>query len=126
MLRTSAEETAEPRREAGNEVDVDIELDDDPRAVTPRPAFSDALDGDRDARGFFEGLSYRHQLRCVPSMEGARTAETRRRRTTPAVSMLAEGRTWRSEARGQQPRRTAATQVRRHGPFFRSGCYSSC
>jgi Bacteriocin-protection, YdeI or OmpD-Associated len=126
MLRVSAEEPERRRREAGNEVDVDIELDDDPREVTPPPAFSDALDGDRDARGFFEGLSYRHQLRSVPSMEGARTAETRRRRTTPAVSMLAEGRTWRSGARGQQPKRTAATQVRGHGPFFRSGCYSSC
>ena len=93
MLPVSAENRQSAGVVAGNEVDVDIELDNEPREVTAPPDFREALDGDRDAGRFFEGLSYSHQLRYVLSVEGAKTAETRQRRITRAVGMLREGRT---------------------------------
>jgi len=93
MLPVSAENRQSAGVVSGNEVDVDIELDNEPREVTAPPDFSEALDGDRDARLFFEGLSYSHQLRYVLSIEGAKTAETRQRRIAKAVGMLREGRT---------------------------------
>jgi len=93
MLPVSAENRQSAGVVSGNEVDVDIELDNEPREVAAPPDFSEALDGDRDARLFFEGLSYSHQLRYVLSIEGAKTAETRQRRIAKAVGMLREGRT---------------------------------
>ncbi len=50
------------------------------------------LDGDADARRFFDGLSYSHKQRHVLSIEGAQTAETRERRIAKAVEMLRQGR----------------------------------
>src|ERR1700730_11544416 len=61
---------------AGDEVDVEIELDTEPREVTMPPDFRDALDRDADARRFFDGLSKSSKQRVVLSIEGAKTAET--------------------------------------------------
>ena len=75
------------------EVDVDIELDTQPREVTEPPDFKDALDQDADARRFFDSLSFSNKNRFVFSIEDAKTAETRQRRIAKAVSTLREGRT---------------------------------
>jgi hypothetical protein len=77
---------------SGDEVDVDIELDTEPRELTVPADFSDALDRDAEARRFFDGLSYTNRGRFVLSIEGAKTAETRQRRIDKAVSTLKEGR----------------------------------
>jgi len=77
---------------AGDEVDVDIELDAEPREVTVPPDFSDALDRDPDARRFFDGLSYSQKQWFVLGVEEAKTAETRQRRIDKAVARLREGR----------------------------------
>ena len=77
---------------AGDEVDVDIELDAEPREVTVPPDFSDALDRDPDARRFFDGLSYSQKQWFVLGIEEAKTAETRQRRIDKAVARLREGR----------------------------------
>ena len=61
----------------GDEVDVDIELDTEPREVTVPPDFADALDGYADARCFFDELSYNNKRRYVLSIEDAKTAESR-------------------------------------------------
>ena len=73
-------------------MDVDIELDTEPRELTVPPDLTDALDRDADARRFFDGLSYSKRQRYVLSVEGAKTAETRQRRIAKAVGMLREGR----------------------------------
>ena len=77
---------------AGDEVDVDIELDTEPREVMVPPDFADVLDRDAEARRYFDGLSYSNKQRFVISIEEAKTAETRQRRIAKAVSMLREGR----------------------------------
>jgi Bacteriocin-protection, YdeI or OmpD-Associated/Domain of unknown function (DUF1905) len=91
MLPVSAEIRERAGVAAGDEVDVDIELDAAPREVTVPPDFADALDRDADARRFFDGLSYSNKRRHVLSIEEAKTAETRQRRIANAVSMLREG-----------------------------------
>jgi len=77
---------------AGQEVDVDLELDTEPREVTVPPDLRAALDGDPAAARFFDGLSYSNRLRHVLSIEDAKTPETRQRRIDKAVAALAEGR----------------------------------
>ena len=93
MLPLSAENRERAGVAAGDEVDVDVELDLEPREVTVPPDFTDALDRDADARRCFDGLSYSRKLRYVLSITDARTAETRRRRIAQTVDALREGRT---------------------------------
>lgn len=91
MLPVSAEVREGAHVAAGDEVDVDIEPDTEPREVIVPPDFVDALDQDADAKRFFEGLSYSHKRRWVLSIEEAKTAETRQKRIAKAVSELREG-----------------------------------
>ncbi len=92
MLPVSAEHRLSAGIAAGDAVEVDIELDTEPRAVTVPPDFADALAADAEAQRFFAGLSYSHQLRHVLAIEQAKTAETRQRRIAAAVTLLRAGR----------------------------------
>lgn len=92
MLPVSAEVREAAGVAAGDEVDVTLELDTAPREVTVPPDFAAALDGDDQARRFFDGLSYSNKRRFVLSIEGAKTAETRQRRIEKAVASLSAGR----------------------------------
>ncbi len=76
---------------AGDEVDVDLEIDTEPREVTVPADFAAALDREPDARRFFDGLSYSNRLRHVLSIEDAKTPETRQRRIEKSVATLREG-----------------------------------
>jgi len=57
LLGISAEVRAAAGVQAGDEVDIDIELDTEPREVAVPPDFTDALAGDPAAKTFFHGLS---------------------------------------------------------------------
>jgi len=92
MLPVSAEVRENAGVVAGDEVDVDIELDTEPREVSLPPDFADALDRDADARRFFDGLSHSNKRRLLIPIEEAKTAETRERRIAKTVTMLREGR----------------------------------
>ncbi len=92
MLPISAENRANAGVVAGDEVDVDIVLDTEPREVTVPPEFKDALDSNAGTRQYFDDLSYSNKLRYVLSINEAKTAETRQRRIAKAVSELREGR----------------------------------
>lgn len=92
LLPVSAENRERAGVEAGDEVEVDIDLDTEPREVTVPPDFKDALDRDADARRFFDRLSKSSKQRVVLSIEGAKTTETRLRRLNKAISELREGR----------------------------------
>ncbi len=92
MLPVSAEVRERAGVAAGDEVDVEITLDTEPREVTVPPDLAEALDHDADARRFFAGLSYSNQQRIVLPIAEAKTAETRQRRIAKAISMLREGR----------------------------------
>ncbi len=88
--------SADVRRQAGvaggDELDVDIELDTEPRKVAVPDDFAAALDADAEAKGFFDKLPYSHQRRHVLAIDDAKTPETRQRRIAKAVAMLREGR----------------------------------
>lgn len=78
---------------AGDEVDVELQLDTAPREVVVPPDFAAALAADSDAQRFFDGLSYSNKRRLVLQIEGAKTEETRQRRIATTVDKLREGRT---------------------------------
>jgi hypothetical protein len=91
--------SAEVRRHAGvaggDEVDVDIEVDTEPREVAVPPDFAaalaTALAADANARRAFDGLSYSARLRHVLAIDGAKTDDTRQRRIAKAVATLGAG-----------------------------------
>jgi uncharacterized protein DUF1905/bacteriocin resistance YdeI/OmpD-like protein len=92
MVGVSAEVREAAGVAAGDDVDVDLELDTQPREVTVPPDFAEALDRDADARRFFDGLSYSNKRRFVLPIEQATSDEVRQRRIAKAVSTLHEGR----------------------------------
>jgi hypothetical protein len=91
MLPVSTEIRAHAGVAAGDEVDVDLALDTEPRTVSIPPDFAGALDGDAVARRGFDGLSYSNQRRLVLAIEAAKTAETRQWRIASTVNMLRAG-----------------------------------
>jgi hypothetical protein len=72
---------------AGDEVTVDLILDDKPRSVDVPSDLAAALAADAAAAERFQSLSYSNQRRHVLAVTGARTEETRSRRI---ASVLAE------------------------------------
>ena len=91
MLPVSAEHRTGAGIAAGDQVDVDLELDTQPREVTVPEDLSAALDADPAAKAFFDGLSYSNKLRHVLAIDGAKSAETRQRRIDKAVGMFHDG-----------------------------------
>jgi hypothetical protein len=91
MLPVSADVRTAAGVAAGDEVDVDVELDTAPREVAVPPDFNAALDADADARRFFDGLSFSNKSRLVLAIQAAKTDETRQRRIASTVSKLHAG-----------------------------------
>lgn len=91
MVGVNAEVRAAAGVAAGEVVDVDMELDTQPREVIVPEDFSAALDGVPAARQFFDGLSYSNKRRFVVSINGAMTPDTRQRRIDKSVSTLGDG-----------------------------------
>jgi len=92
LISVSAEVRAAAGVAAGDTVDVQIELDTQPRTVTLPADLDAALDGEDDARRFFAGLSPSQQKWFVTNVESAKKAETRARRVVTSVEMLRAGR----------------------------------
>ena len=88
MVGVSAENRNAAGVAAGDEVDVDIELDTEPRTITVPADLAAAFEADPQARRRFDALSYSHQQRHVLAIEGAKTAETRQRRIGKTVEAL--------------------------------------
>lgn len=91
LLPVSAETRAASGLTAGDEVDVEIELDTAPRELAIPDDFNAALAGDPEVRRFFESLSYSNRRRFVLSIDDAKTPETRQRRIDKAIATLREG-----------------------------------
>jgi len=92
MLGVSAENRAAAGVAAGDDVEVELELDTAPREVTVPPDLAAALKREPEAERFFDGLSYSRKQRIVLSVENAKAAETRQRRIAKSVQDLREGR----------------------------------
>jgi Bacteriocin-protection, YdeI or OmpD-Associated/Domain of unknown function (DUF1905) len=88
MLPVSAEHRTAAGVSAGDELDVDIELDSAPREVEVPPDFAEALSGVPGLRQAFDALAFSHRKEHVRAIEDAKTAETRQRRIAKAVSMI--------------------------------------
>jgi hypothetical protein len=92
VVGVSAEHRAGAGVQAGDELDVDIELDTAPREVSVPDDLGAALDSDAAARRTFDGLSYSNRNYIVTQVEGAKSEETRRRRIEKSIEALHAGR----------------------------------
>jgi hypothetical protein len=92
LLPISAEHRTGAGVTAGDQVEVELELDTEPREAVVPPDFAAALGGDDTAKKLFDGLSYSHQRAYLLWIEDAKKAETRERRITQAIQMLRESR----------------------------------
>jgi hypothetical protein len=92
MISLSAENRAAAGVAAGDEVDVEVLRDTAPREVDVPADLQAALDAEPDARATWDGLSYSNRRWHVLQIEGAKAAETRRRRIDRSIATLKEGR----------------------------------
>lgn len=76
----------------GDELEVDIVLDEQPRQVEVPADLAAALEAEPKAKVFFDGLSYSQQSWFVLGIEEAKKPETRGNRIIKAVERLASGR----------------------------------
>ena len=88
-LRSEVRQEAGVR--AGDELEVVLELDTEPREVEAPQDLADALDRDPAVRGAFDRMAYSHRKEHVRAIEDAKTPETRARRIEKAVAKLREG-----------------------------------
>ena len=88
MIALSAENRTKAGVAGGDEVDVTIELDDQPRTVDEPEVLSAALATDPAARTAFDKLSVSNQRRHVLAIEGAKTDATRQRRLDAVLAEL--------------------------------------
>jgi Bacteriocin-protection, YdeI or OmpD-Associated/Domain of unknown function (DUF1905) len=75
----------------GDKVEVDLELDTNPRVVAEPADLARALDADTVARRVFESLPYGRKLQHVRAIESAKKPETRKRRIAKTIATLREG-----------------------------------
>ena len=76
---------------AGDDVDVILELDTEPRDVDVPPALAAALNGDEEARAAFEKMAFTHRKEYARWVAEAKREETRDRRAQQAVEMIKAG-----------------------------------
>jgi hypothetical protein len=72
----------------GDEVEVELELDTEPRVVVEPADFARALDADSVARTAYDRLSYSHKRQHVHAIDSAKKPETRKRRIDKALATL--------------------------------------
>jgi hypothetical protein len=75
----------------GQDIEVTLEVDTEPRVLEVPDDLSAALDGVPAARATFDRLSYSNRSWHVLQVTGAKTAETRARRIAKSIEVLAEG-----------------------------------
>ena len=92
LIPVSADIREQSGVSAGDELDVEVELDTAPRVVAVPADFAEKLDAEPEVRGAFDKLSYSHQLAHTLPIEQAKTPETRARRIDKALDILRQGR----------------------------------
>ena len=91
MLGISEEVRSKAGVAGGGTVDVDVELDTQPREVDVPPELAKALAKDAKAKKFFESLSYSGKIRLVAPIANGKTPETRERNLDKAMAALRAG-----------------------------------
>jgi hypothetical protein len=79
--------------EAGDEVEVALELDEAPREVEVPEALAAALAADPEASASFERMAFTHRREYARWVTEAKKEETRERRVQQAVEMIRSGQT---------------------------------
>ncbi|MEU2043460.1 YdeI/OmpD-associated family protein [Nocardia niwae] len=74
--------------EIGEEIEVEVELDTEPRVVVEPPDFAEALDADPVARAAYDDLAYSRKREHVHAIESAKKPDTRQRRIEKAIATL--------------------------------------
>ncbi|MGW2662683.1 YdeI/OmpD-associated family protein [Nocardia tengchongensis] len=74
--------------EIGEEIEVEVELDTQPRVVVEPPDFARALDDDPAARAAYDTLSHSRKREHVHAIESAKKPDTRQRRIEKAIATL--------------------------------------
>jgi hypothetical protein len=92
MLPLAAEHRVPAGVQAGDEIEVTLELDTAPREVEVPPELAAALDEDPQAKAFFESLSYSNKRVFTLSVDGTNNPETKARRVEKAIALMREGR----------------------------------
>ena len=77
--------------EAGDEVDVTVELDTAPREVEVPEALAAALAADPQAEASFEQMAFSHRKEYARWVAEAKQQETRQRRVQQAIEMIRAG-----------------------------------
>jgi len=88
LIPLSAEHREAAALTAGDDVEVSLALDTEPRTVEVPADLAAALDAAPAARRTFDGLSYSRQRAHVLSVEGAKTDATRQRRIAKVLAEL--------------------------------------
>jgi len=83
----------------GDEVEVTLEEDTEPRVVEVPPDFQQALDRDPVAKAAFQKMPYTHQREYVCAILEAKREETRRSRIAKSIEMLTCDRTLTKKAK---------------------------
>ena len=76
---------------AGDDVEVEVELDTAPREITVPDDFAERLAAEPAVLAFFNTLSYSNKSVHTLSIEQAKTPETRARRVDKAMDTLRQG-----------------------------------
>lgn len=88
MLPVAGEHRLKAGIVAGEEIEVELELDTEPRVVDVPEALARVLDQEPQAKRNFEALSFSRKKEYALSVEGAKTEETRLRRLEKAIAEL--------------------------------------
>lgn len=91
MLPVTAETRSRAGVGAGEEVELDIVVDPEPREVAVPAGLAAALEADAEAGRAFESLSHSGRWRLVMPIECAESEETRRRGIENALTGLRDG-----------------------------------
>src|SRR5215207_7492087 len=75
----------------GDEVNITVELDTEPRVIELPSELKKAFKTEKEAKAFFEKLSYTHQREYVMWINEAKREETRQSRFLKTVEMLKQG-----------------------------------
>jgi hypothetical protein len=75
----------------GDEVTITVEPDTEPRVIEVPAELKKAFRTEKEAKAFFEKLSYTHQREYVMWINEAKREETRQNRIVKAIEMLKQG-----------------------------------
>lgn len=90
LLSVSAEHRQAAGVQAGDELEVTLELDTEPRTVEVPADLAAALAQQPGAAAVFDALAYSRRKEFVRQVEEAKTQETRDRRIAKIVSQMSE------------------------------------